>query len=591
MPLNPRLRSCVDLLQTCFLRGPAGFGWTQEIRRVVDDLENLNRVTESDFLKVGGNLMAFLTASRRLHGDVARLTVLVSGEHAQQACDALGEVRRYAEEMQRRSEQSGGVLAILQAGSERIRRGFAGFFEIALSFRITAILARMEAAHLATSRQNLRNLADDVRSCSDGIRTCADRVLEVAGDFNARVTSTLPAVSRFRAVQVHELPALLAAVDADLEIFQGRRREAARISLVLAESQDAVARELGVVAGSIQFHDITRQQIEHVIEALRGLLRTDSEGAISSSGAALVGVQKAQLENAAAAFTRSTQQIDSNLEAISAGVADMAAAGKGIDELAFNGAPESPDSFWKDMQRRFAALAQAVSELDSLERGTRSVVAELRHTGAALGAAVEDVQLLEKRLGFISINAIISACQIGPGGEALKVIADVIGNLKTESASRSADAETALDSIGEAVASLAAGRSADDGEKTGAALLAKLGTSAADLESTSISCARTAAGIAAVVDTLCADLQRARHEFRIGRLFAETVSRCCDSLVRVAAQARPEQSAAEPPPVHTRESLYTMQAERDVHWAATVGSAPPAAAQSLSEAAEEVEFF
>jgi len=234
-----------------------------------------------------------------------------------------------------------------------------------MSFRITAILARREAAHPATSQENLRNLADDVRSCSDGIRSCSDgirscagEVMEAAGAFDSRLGSTLPAVSRFGAIQEHELPALLSAVDAVVEAFQTRRRETARTSADLASSLDAVARDLGAVAGELQFHDITRQQIEHVVAALRQVMSDGAGKKITASGTALVRLQKAQLENAAAAFTGSTRGIDRDLASI-------------------------------------AAIAETVTELESLEQGTEVMAGELRRTGEGLRAAVEEVQSIE----------------------------------------------------------------------------------------------------------------------------------------------------------------------------------------------------
>ena len=87
-------------------------------------LEKLNRTTEADFLAVGGKLMAFLTASRQLHSDIGGLTALVSGEQAQDACNALVSVRGYVQEMQSRSEDGGRALVALQASADSIHAGF-----------------------------------------------------------------------------------------------------------------------------------------------------------------------------------------------------------------------------------------------------------------------------------------------------------------------------------------------------------------------------------------------------------------------------------------------------------------------------------
>lgn len=301
MPLKTRSRlsAWLDFMRTSLFhlahRSPP---WTAEVGAVVADLQNLNRATEEDFLAIGGKLMTFLSDSRQLHDGIAGLTGLGSGEQAERACHALGSVRLFVGEMQGRAESGGRTLLVLQAGADRIRRGFSSFGKIVLSFRMAAIAAKIEVADLAFSQQNLESLADDVSSCSDGIRERVAGILAVASDFDSRIAETLREISSFEVIQMRELPSLLAAVDADVRLFQTRQRKTVEGSLKLAAELDSVARELGAVATSIQFHDITRQQTEHVIEALQVLIRKAPKGAISSPDAALVRLQRRQLENA-----------------------------------------------------------------------------------------------------------------------------------------------------------------------------------------------------------------------------------------------------------------------------------------------------
>ena len=302
MAIKKELQLCIHFLQTAVSPKRRNRAWIKELQGVIADLETLNRTTEADFLAVGGNLMGFLTASRQLHTDIEGLTALVSGEQAQRACDALVSVRGFVREMQFRSENDGRAFADLHAAAASIHRRFSTLGKIALSFQITAILARIETAHLAGSKQDLGNLADEVSSCGDGIQSRAEQVLEAAVAFDMRVSSTLREVSRLDAIQQKELPALLAAVDADLELFEARQRDAASASSKLAADLNSVTQDLAAIATSIQFHDITRQQVEHVIEALASLPRDMPQGVLAPSGATLTQLQKAHLESAASSF-------------------------------------------------------------------------------------------------------------------------------------------------------------------------------------------------------------------------------------------------------------------------------------------------
>jgi len=156
---------------------------------------------------------------------------------------------------------------------------------------------------------------------------------------------------------------------------------------------------------------------------------------------------------------------------------------------------------------------------------------------------------------------------------------------------RSGEAKAALDSIGEAIGSLAASYGSAGSQASSATLLADFNARVADLQSASRSGAASAANISAHAGSLRGDIQSAREHFSIGGVFAETVNRCCSLLDGIAARARqPDSSDVTFPEGRTEERYihdrYTMQAERNVHLAVTGGL--PNVPQ---EEEQDVEFF
>ena len=443
---------------------------------------------------------------------------------------------------------------------------------------------------MTLSGQDLGSLSDEVRSCGDAIQSRANQVLETAAAFRLRIAATRREVSRSDAIQQEDLPSLLAAVDTDLEIFEARRREAASASSKLSADLQSVTGDLGAIATAIQFHDITRQQVEHVTQALAGLVRDAPSRWISPSAAALVLLQEAQLKSAAAAFAESTRKIDRDLEDIAVRVGEMAAASKrilGLDQ-------QEKNSFLSDMERRFAGILRAAGESQSLERSTGSIVADLNGLSQRLRAAVSEVQAIELQLSRISLNGAISASHIGAPGEPLNVVAGAMQALYIECASRSREAETDLDSIGGAILSLASDtRNSDDASN--ARVFDDLKSRMTNLRSANGASADAAAAVAALAETLCKNLREARDHSGIGHVFADIVNRFCGVLHNVAAQAQPLWPFGASVIEEVREERYTMRAERDVHQAVTGGLAPlPLEAVSHAasvESEEEVEFF
>jgi len=555
-----------------------------ELGEVAAELETLNRTTEADFLAVGGKLMAFLTSARELHSGIQTLSALVGGERSQDACQALVSVRGFVDHMRQRLDETARSLEQLRAAAGRIRGRFATFGRIAMSFHITAILARIETSHLARSSEDLGNLAAEVRSSSDAIQTRAAEVVEAAAALDVRVAATLREVSRLDAIQRSELPALLGEVDADLEQFRSRQQIVAQASSSLTAHLESVTGELGAITTSLQFHDITRQQVEHVVEALSELSRRTNRGSLPPGAGQVLRVQSAQLKSAAAAFTRSTEKIDQDLERISARVEAMAAE----SALILGSGEGRQDSFLAGMQQRLAVILKTVQESRACEQSAAHTLGELDGLSRRLHSAIVDVQAIEVQLSRISINAAVSASHVGAPGEPLNVVAGAVQALQLECAAHSREAQTDLGCIQETMAGSSGGSPAAAGRSDGA-LFEELNRAILDLQAANSSGGEMAGGIVAQSRKLCENLQDARRHSGIGRRFAETAERCRTLLDGLAVKSEPDGATDSPAFEGGFEERYTMHVERDIHRAVAGGVEALEAAAPGAE--EDVEFF
>src|SRR5690242_13275284 len=96
---SERLRAAVRDINTFAARRPATPEWVLDVTGIIAELEEMNRVTEADFLAVGEKLMGILSAAREIRADFGRLAELISGEHAESECNALTTVFGRATEM------------------------------------------------------------------------------------------------------------------------------------------------------------------------------------------------------------------------------------------------------------------------------------------------------------------------------------------------------------------------------------------------------------------------------------------------------------------------------------------------------------
>lgn len=141
-------------------------------------------------------------------------------------------------------------------------------------------------------------------------------------------------------------------------------------------------------------------------------------------------------------------------------------------------------------------------------------------------------------------------------------------------------------------------------EASGRKLLETLGAGVGELQAASAAGGGAAARVKEQAGDLRAGLAEAGDGFLIGRIFAETVRRCCDLLDRAGSQAEASDAAygfaeAAPDARYTEamytEAIYTMEAERKVH-RALIGEQSKGPLEGFADRVQdgedqEVEFF
>jgi methyl-accepting chemotaxis protein len=576
------------------------------VERVIADLETLNRSTEQDFLAVGGKLQEFRSVARQISSDMAALTELISGEHGGNASHALARMLEYSREMDTRTEQSGQALGTVQDLSCSIRKSFAGLRSTVSVFRTLCTLTRIETSRLGGAGSGFGDLADEVRPLSESIQSSGENILAAASLLDQGIQSALLSCSEIRARQLTELPSLLASVTSSLKSFEERRERVCEGSTRQAAQHKEICDAIDNLVTSIQFHDITRQQIQHVTDALRQLTSESAPGRLNRTtlppnGQAILSLQSSQLSSAARVFASSTARIESDLETISGRVRDIAETSHAL--MGISG--DEQNSFFLEMEGSFTAILKTVGTCATAQTQTQATAANLEESLVRMRQSVADIRGIEIQIQRIAINATIRATHIGAAGNALTVIAEVMQRLALDSNRNTEEVAEALDRMSDA----ARGVSGDSGHRACAiqpgpnGAIEEMRVALLELHSSSACSFSRVAQIAALGSRLGEDVGTLRSGFSAGRLFAEVVHRACGELERIGAHAGAAVlEGLEAAPVGGLEDFakrYTMQAERDVHESMAGGSlAAPSTAIDESrvpvadgDLGDNVEFF
>jgi hypothetical protein len=561
--------------------GSTGDGCGTAIDQVIRDLEDLNGSTERDFLAVGEKLMEFSSTARQIASDMAALGELISGEHGRNVSAALTRILERARELDAGIEQSRHALEEVHGLSARIRTAFAGIGNTVATFRTLCTLTRIETSRLGDTGGDFGDLAAEVRPLSESIQTSGEGVVKASSQLDQGVQTAIRSASELRVRQLTELPGLIEGVIDGLKTFEERRRRAVESSARQAANYEALCEAAGNVVRSVQFHDITRQQIEHVVEALRQLRSAcgTSRGPLPPDARAILAVQSSQLCGAARVFAASVGHMEGELENMAVRVQGMAEAGKSLMGIS----DDEHDSFFLRMEGHFTAILKMLGTCTTAQAEKESTAASLAETINRMRQSVAEVRGIEIRIQRIATNATIRATHIGINGDALNVIAEVMHRLALDTNANTEVVAGTLDAMADAAVRVSGrfGDEAPDARAGANEMVDEIRRSVVDLHSSNECSFSRVHQISTLGSRLAVDFGAVSSGFSAGALFAQVVARARSELDRIGAQAGgASHEGAETVSTTHLESLaerYTMQMERDVHDSVTRGSAMAAA--------------
>ena len=290
-------------------------------------------------------------------------------------------------------------------------------------FGTMCTLTRIETSRLGNSGTDFGDLTAEVKPLSEAIQKSGAGVLDACTRLDERVQSALASASDLRGRQLKELPALISDVVASLQAFEARQQQALMAAADRATQYAAIGAAIDGVVRSVQFHDITRQQIEHVGEALRQLApagqgKRGEPGRPRAGSAAVLSLQASHLDKAAGIFAASIAEMQRGLGSIGRRAQEMAEQSREL--MCGNG----EDSFLLQMEGHFTTILNLLSSCSEAQAQMEATAGRLGETIGHMRDWVVEIRGIEIRIQRIAMNATIQATHIGAAGDPLNVIAE-----------------------------------------------------------------------------------------------------------------------------------------------------------------------
>ncbi|QEM67995.1 methyl-accepting chemotaxis protein [Geobacter sp. FeAm09] len=593
-------------------------GWRSVITPSIDTLKRLAGTTENEFLHIGAQMQDFYQRSQEITSLANRMVEAVSGPQAQTVIERLremmGDMEAYLAGTRSQSRENCTMLERILELLNHLTEPLDGFQKMYKILRMLSTSTKIESSRLGEVGLGFQTLAMDVEKLSHMVNEKSASILGDRQMLAGMIGDTLRTVRASEDAQDRELSTTLAGASHTLEELISVNDRCTSFATMISSVSGEVSGNISEVVSSMQMHDMTRQQFEHIVEALECLaarmqgIPTDAAANgdcrhLVTEAGDVCELQSAQLRHAASELCSAVRSIVENLRDVAGKQARMTSetlATTGIADAATGG------SFVGAISSDMATVTAVLAKCALADQEMSATLKKVADTMQEVTGFVTDIEEIGSEIDLIALNSQIKAAHTGREGAALGVLAEAIKRLSVEAVTQTSAVSEALLQINRVTERLF-GEASQEQDHLGAKvatmeaeteqILAALGAMNDELVS-------LLAGLNDKVSALAERIEEATgtmdaHERVAG--MADEVMAILDGIVREARELEPA-SAEFKNNLRHMEERYTMESERHIHEAiarkrgialaiTTPQGAAPAAADTASEFGDNVDLF
>jgi len=551
--------------------------WRSLIAPACDTLGLLAGATEDEFLRIGSRLQDFYLRSSEITAMANQLVESVSGDQVQALIGHLrrmiGDMEAYIAGARNQSRDNCWALERILELLGQVSGPLEGFQKMTKALRMLGISTKIESSRLGDKGAGFLTLAMDVEKLSLMVSEKSADILRHRQVLASMITDNLRLVRNRESAQDAELGGVLDGTSRSLDVLIAANARCGSSGVLISSISGEVSGNIGEVVASMQMHDMTRQQVEHIVEALRRLVvdleHADAGGEplkrLIIEAGDVCELQAAQLRYATNTLCNAITSIIDNLRDVAGKQSAMAA-----ETLSTTGSADSADGSFMDTMGK--GLATVTGVLASCARSNGDMVATLRQVGETMREItgfVTDIEDIGSEIDLIALNSQIKAAHTGKEGAALGVLAEAIKRLSVDAVNQTATVSEILRQTNASTAHLFDGATQETEQQGGriTAMEDELGTILAELGQMNANLAATLNRLGERVGQLTDDIERTTGGIdvhtRVRRMSEEVES----ALDRVVVKAREREPASTEFKENLRhmEQCYTMESERRIH--------------------------
>ncbi len=426
-------------------------GVTSQDKELVAGLSDLSNSlgaaisgVEGDFLDLGQKFQIIFSKTEELKGLVSKTSAFSGNKNDGSGIAGVGEFARKS--LQTLTGYQGDIqsnLKILNSGSDYLQllsNMCANTDKVSLLLNVIALNIAIESNRTAESREMFMVFVTEVKDISEQIshvskelyydsKFIREKQLQYQQDISGHLCQLQNLTRKADKVVNQSVETIENIMEKSLEAL-GRASDC---------SNDINSMVSSIVMG-MQFHDIVRQQIEHVVIAIEEAIRLyttfeadtgDSEQKVMNQIYSILMIQNAQIKSTIGEIDTVYKNILNAFQGIEAKVAELLSC-VSYSTSERSGEDDDGDLF-SILLSGFANLNKLLGDAYHLKRSMNEVAEEASTATEGLLKHVDHVQRISLDLHRKALNAIIKAAHLGDMGRALEVFAHEVTTASNES--------------------------------------------------------------------------------------------------------------------------------------------------------------
>jgi hypothetical protein len=409
--------------------------WKDNLDKLCSSLHAMSASTETEFLSIGADLNEFYVRAGDISGMSSSLVSTMSETELTMAMngfrDLLDRMNHYIKQTESGFRNGTEILNDINQSVGNIYKPMAGFRKIIKTLRIFSISTKIESAQLNEDTNGFVTIADDVEKLAILIQSRFADIMSSAESLKTSIEQTLARVSQLETKQGGKVKTILDKTQTTLAMLAQKNELSSQTARKISVDIESISGNIGEVVASMQFHDITRQQIEHIEEALHAvgnkLSGEDPDREIQETGV-VCELQKAHLANAQEKFIHAVRSIMDNLAGISVNIVELCE-----DVKRFAGTEdETSSSFFSQIESGVSSIISSLRENNGAISELSVTMGNLIETVGSMSKFVSDIEEFSTEIELIALNARVKAAHTGSEGAPLGVIAEAIQKLSVD---------------------------------------------------------------------------------------------------------------------------------------------------------------